>query len=340
MLLLALLAASLQFHDPGLLHHLAWPSAAMTVACVAALGVSRVSAHRRAVSEARDLRDDTLADELKNAVENGDLELHYQPQVDARGSVVALEALLRWERKDGRRVPPDVFISVAEDAGLMRRITGTVLDSAIAQVAAWHRQELPVQVSVNICPADALMPGFSRSVLGLLGRHGVPHESLKIEVTESTETHDLRSVAEALTELRIRGVTISLDDFGTGHSSISRLRLLPVDELKIDRSFVSRMATDPQDAAVVRCSVELARALGLTVLAEGVETAETQELLEGMGVALFQGWLFSAALPPDEVTAWIRSRDVASCAMTCLPREAPAEEAVPPPGQADSLTVP
>ncbi|MDH6704927.1 putative signal transduction protein with EAL and GGDEF domain [Kitasatospora sp. MAA19] len=247
-----------------------------------------------------------LLGDLRRALETGEVQLHYQPKVAFDGRVVGLEALLRWERPGQGRVSPDEFVGLAESSGLMPRLTDYVLEAAVGQLASWRDQGLQVQVAVNVSPRDVLNPGFAQRVAGHLVRHQVPAHALQLEITERLLLDDSRRAADTLAELRGYGVGMSLDDFGTGHSSLVRLRSLPVGELKIDRSFVSRMVADDHDAAVVRCSVELAHSLGLTVVAEGVEDDETWERLHCMGVDAVQGWLVSAALPAEQATAWLR----------------------------------
>ncbi|MER6301067.1 bifunctional diguanylate cyclase/phosphodiesterase [Kitasatospora sp. NPDC001539] len=247
-----------------------------------------------------------LLGDLRRALETGEVQLHYQPKVAFDGRVVGLEALLRWERPGQGRVSPDEFVGLAESSGLMPRLTDYVLEAAVGQLAYWRDQGLQVQVAVNVSPRDVLNPGFAQRVAGHLVRHQVPAHALQLEITERLLLDDSRRAADTLAELRGYGVGMSLDDFGTGHSSLVRLRSLPVGELKIDRSFVSRMVADDHDAAVVRCSVELAHSLGLTVVAEGVEDDETWERLHRMGVDAVQGWLVSAALPAEQATAWLR----------------------------------
>ncbi|MFJ7276025.1 putative bifunctional diguanylate cyclase/phosphodiesterase [Kitasatospora sp. NPDC098663] len=268
-----------------------------------------------------------LLGDLRRALETGEVQLHYQPKVAFDGRVVGLEALLRWERPGQGRVSPDEFVGLAESSGLMPRLTDYVLEAAVGQLAYWREQGLQVQVAVNVSPRDVLNPGFAQRVAGHLVRHQVPAHALQLEITERLLLDDSRRAADTLAELRGYGVGMSLDDFGTGHSSLVRLRSLPVGELKIDRSFVSRMVADDHDAAVVRCSVELAHSLGLTVVAEGVEDDETWERLHCMGVDAVQGWLVSAALPAEQATAWLRVH------RTGAP---PVERLVPPPGRLPS----
>nr|WP_084725343.1 bifunctional diguanylate cyclase/phosphodiesterase [Streptacidiphilus melanogenes] len=249
-----------------------------------------------------------LLGELRRALDLGEVQVHYQPKVAFDGSVVGLEALVRWSRAGRGPVSPEEFVGLAESSGLMPQLTDYVLEAAVSQLARWRAEGIEVPVAVNISPRDVLRPGFAAGVAGRLERHGVPAGALQLEITERLLLEDGQRAAETLEELRGHGVGMSLDDFGTGYSSLVRLRRLPVGELKIDRSFVSRMVADDHDAAVVRCSVQLAHSLGLTVVAEGVEDDETWKRLQGMGCDAVQGWLVSKAMPADQATAWLRGR--------------------------------
>ncbi|MBF9067379.1 bifunctional diguanylate cyclase/phosphodiesterase [Streptacidiphilus sp. NEAU-YB345] len=248
-----------------------------------------------------------LLGDLRRALDLGEVQIHYQPKVAFDGSVVGLEALVRWSRAGRGPVSPEEFVGLAESSGLMPQLTDYVLEAAVSQLASWREEGIWVKVAVNVSPRDVLRPGFAVGVADRLARHGVPADALQLEITERLLLEDGQRAAETLEELRKHGVGMSLDDFGTGYSSLVRLRRLPVGELKIDRSFVSRMVADDHDAAVVRCSVQLAHSLGLTVVAEGVEDDETWERLQGMGCDAVQGWLVSAALPADQATAWLRT---------------------------------
>ena len=263
-----------------------------------------------------------LAD-LRRALDNGDVKIHYQPKVAFDGHVVGLEALVRWDRVGRGPVSPEEFVGLAESTGLMPQLTDYVLDAAVAQLARWRAEGMTVQVAVNVSPRDVLRRGFAGSVAERLARYGVPAGALQLEITERLLLEDGQLAAATLEELRRHGVGMSLDDFGTGYSSLVRLRRLPVGELKIDRSFVSRMVADDHDAAVVLCSVQLAHSLGLTVVAEGVEDDETWERLHDMGCDAVQGWLVSAALPADQATAWLRVRNAAGTGLPAAPPASP-----------------
>ncbi|MBB1255589.1 bifunctional diguanylate cyclase/phosphodiesterase, partial [Streptomyces sp. OF3] len=248
-----------------------------------------------------------LAD-LRRALDAGEVQLHYQPKVRFDGQVAGLEALVRWEHPERGKVPPDEFIAIAETSGLMPRLTEYVLETALRQVAEWRARGLPVPVAVNISPRDVHTPGFAGSVAARLARHGVPASALQLEITEHVLLDEPQQAAATLAGLTGHGVRMSLDDFGTGYSSLVHLRRLPVSELKIDRSFVARLAVDNQDAEIVRCTIDLAHSLGLLVVAEGVEDDRTWERLRDLGCDAVQGWLVSAAMPPEEATAWLCAR--------------------------------
>ncbi|MFF8803648.1 putative bifunctional diguanylate cyclase/phosphodiesterase [Streptomyces omiyaensis] len=272
-----------------------------------------------------------LLGDLRRALDAGEVELHYQPKVRFDGQVAGLEALVRWVHPERGKVPPDEFIAIAESSGLMPHLTEYVLETALAQVARWRAQGLEVPVAVNVSPRDVHTPGFAGAVAARLARHGVPAGSLQLEITEHVLLEDPQRAADTLNGLTGHGVKMSLDDFGTGYSSLVHLRRLPVSELKIDRSFVARLAVDTEDAEIVRCTVDLAHSLGLLVVAEGVEDDETWERLRDLGCDAVQGWLVSAAMPPTETTAWLRARGEHGW-RRAVETAAPAIELDPAPG--------
>jgi diguanylate cyclase (GGDEF)-like protein len=249
-----------------------------------------------------------LLGDLRRALDAHEVQLHYQPKVRFDGQVAGLEALVRWVHPERGKVPPDEFIAIAESSGLMPHLTEYVLETALGQVARWRAQGLRVPVAVNVSPRDVHTPGFAGSVAARLARHGVPAVALQLEITEHVLLEDPQRAADTLAGLTGHGVKMSLDDFGTGYSSLVHLRRLPVSELKIDRSFVARLAVDTEDAEIVRCTVDLAHSLGLLVVAEGVEDDETWERLRDLGCDAVQGWLVAAAMPPEETTAWLLAR--------------------------------
>ncbi|MCZ0209032.1 bifunctional diguanylate cyclase/phosphodiesterase, partial [Streptomyces sp. UMAF16] len=249
-----------------------------------------------------------LLGDLRRALDAHEVQLHYQPKVRFDGQVAGLEALVRWVHPERGKVPPDEFIAIAESSGLMPHLTEYVLETALGQVARWRAQGLRVPVAVNVSPRDVHTPGFAGSVAARLARHGVPAGALQLEITEHVLLEDPQRAADTLAGLTGHGVKMSLDDFGTGYSSLVHLRRLPVSELKIDRSFVARLAVDTEDAEIVRCTVDLAHSLGLLVVAEGVEDDETWERLRDLGCDAVQGWLVAAAMPPEEATTWLLAR--------------------------------
>jgi diguanylate cyclase (GGDEF)-like protein len=247
-----------------------------------------------------------LLGELRHAVEIGQLELYYQPKISlATGEVLGVEALVRWHHPTLGLVMPDQFIPLAEQSGLMPRLTELLLDQALAMRAQLDAGGPGLIMAVNISVRDLLDQGFADRVAAALRRHRVAPETLMLEITERRLLADYDRGAKVLSELVATGVHISLDDFGTGYSSLTLLKRVPVCELKIDQSFVSRIGDSEADATIVGSIVELAHALDLTVVAEGVETTDVLERLKALGCDQAQGWL--VGLPMDAATAsgWI-----------------------------------
>jgi diguanylate cyclase (GGDEF)-like protein len=246
--------------------------------------------------------------DLRRAAELRQLELHYQPKIDAAsGQVTAVEALLRWNHPQRGMVGPDVFIPLAERIGLIGSIGDWVLDEACRQMSEWQTEGLRMRVAINLSARQLVQPGLSGRIQSVLERHGVAPELLTCEVTESTAMSDTRSAHRALTLLGRLGVRVSIDDFGTGYSSLSYLRQLPATELKIDRSFVSDLDSSDDARAIVQAVIHMAHALDLTVVAEGVETAAQRDILQALGCDEFQGYLFAKALPAATVLKWAQA---------------------------------
>lgn len=243
-----------------------------------------------------------LAERLRQALRHGGLALHYQPQVDVRtGAVVGVEALLRWTDAELGAVPPARFIPVAEASGLILPLGDWVLHEACRQARAWADQGLRLRVAVNLSPAQFRQPGLVAQVRELLRAHGVAPDALELEITESQAMADADQARRTLTALADLGVAVALDDFGTGHSSLALLKALPVQRLKIDRSFVRDIPHDNTDTVLVRGALALARTLRREVVAEGVETAEQLAFLRRCRCPVYQGWLFAPALPANDV---------------------------------------
>ena len=250
-----------------------------------------------------------LLGQLRHALQPpSQLRLHYQPKADlVTGEVVGLEALARWQHPTRGLLPPSEFIPLAERTGLIGPLTTEVLQQALAQIHAWNRAGLHLPVSVNISTRslDEALPDLIRR---LLHQNQVPAGQLELEITESALMADPDRAIAVLTRLRALGVSLSLDDFGTGYSSMAYLKGLPVQELKIDRSFITGMTADSTDTSIVKSCVDLARNLRLTVVAEGVETSAVWDQLTELGCNFAQGYYLTPALPPDEIHAWILER--------------------------------
>jgi diguanylate cyclase (GGDEF)-like protein len=247
--------------------------------------------------------------ELRSALDNQELELHYQPKADLRtGDIVGVEALLRWRHAERGPISPEEFIPLAEQTGLMRQITQFVVDEALRQVSIWWESGRRIQCAVNVCARDLYDRDFAAFLRNRLEHHGVPPRALMVEVTESVLMADPARAASTLLSLADLGVGVSLDDFGTGYSSLVHLKRLPVSEVKIDRSFVQRMDVHEDDAAIVRSIIELSTALGLRVVAEGVETRESWDRLAVYGCDAAQGWYLAKAQPPADLDKWMRQR--------------------------------
>jgi diguanylate cyclase len=246
-----------------------------------------------------------LLDELRKAIDERQLILHYQPQLDLRtGEIVAVESLLRWAHPRLGIVPPLEFLPLAEEAGLMGSITTLVLSDSLAQCAAWRRAGKHLSVSVNISPVNLLDPRFTALVRDLLESHQMPAEALVLEITETTAiTHFDRS-QRVISELRDLGIEVAIDDFGAGFTSLGHLSNLAVKELKLDRVFIAALAGDDRGRALdlIRATIELGHALGLRIVAEGIEDSATLDLLSGLGCDLGQGYYISTPKPASLLT--------------------------------------
>jgi diguanylate cyclase (GGDEF)-like protein/PAS domain S-box-containing protein len=251
----------------------------------------------------------TLVAELRRAIERRELVLHYQPKaVLATGEVRSVEALIRWSHPRRGLVQPDDFIPLAQQTGLIRPLTLYVVEEALRQCAAWRAEGLTLAIAVNLSMRNLLDVEFPEHVRRLLERWGVEPRLLELEITESTMIADPVRTKQILDRLAAMGIRLSIDDFGTGYSSLAYLKRLPVNEIKIDRSFVMNMSENEDDAAIVRSTIDLGRNLDLEVVAEGVETAEVWEQLSALGCASAQGYYLSRPVPPDELRAWLGDR--------------------------------
>jgi diguanylate cyclase (GGDEF)-like protein len=253
-----------------------------------------------------------LAGDLRGAIEHDELTLVYQPKVDlVSGRVRSLEALARWTHPQLGFVSPGEFVPIAEQTGGARRLTSWALSAAIRQMAAWRREGLEIDVAVNLSAPDLLDPLLGDEILETLRQHAVAPTRLILEITEGAVIRDPALAVRNMQLLRIAGVRFSLDDFGTGYSSLSQLSRLPLDELKIDRSFIVRAHERRDDVTIIMSTIELAHNMGLKVVAEGVETQEAWNLLRRLGCDLAQGYLISRPLAPADTVAFMKQAKIA-----------------------------
>src|SRR5215471_8486294 len=253
-----------------------------------------------------------LLGDLRRGMDRDELELHYQPKVVlATGHTAGMEALVRWQHPVRGLMTPEDFIPLVEQSYLMRDLTFQVVDRAMAQASEWRHDGLPVQVSLNVAARDLLDAGLAETIGRGLERYDLPPGTLLLEINErvlTSEPAHAITVAAALTAL---GVALSLDDFGTGSSSLERLRRLPVSEVKIHSSFIARLGDSADDEAIVQSIVDLVRALGIDSVAEGVESEQIATALRAMGCQAAQGWYFSKPLTAASATAWLAEHGVA-----------------------------
>ncbi len=251
----------------------------------------------------------TLAGQVRPALENREFVLCYQPKVSVKdGRIAGVEALVRWRHPERGLIQPDEFVPMVERTVLLRPLTLYVIDQALRQARAWVQQGLTLGVAVNLSPRSLLDPQLPEQVADLLIRWDIPPSRLTLELTESFLMADSGRSVGVMSRLSEVGINLSIDDFGTGYSSLSHLRRLPIREIKIDRSFVMNMRRDPNDWMIARATVDLGQNLGLRVVAEGVEDAETLARLAEMGCEQAQGHHVCVPLPADEVTEWLEAR--------------------------------
>lgn len=259
------------------------------------------------------LRRDDVERDLHRALEANELELHYQPQVDLRsGRCDTVEALIRWRRTDGRIVDPSTIASVCEERGLIDQLTHFALNTALRQRAGWTAGGVEITVAINLSALTLSDGSFPQLVARALDTWGQAASSLTLELTESALVRNERTAIGIAHQLRDLGCRLSIDDFGTGYSSLNYLRQFPLDELKIDQSFVRHARQQAADLRIVRALVGLSHAFGLHAIAEGVEDAGTLELLHSLGCDRAQGWHLSRALPAERLAEWCLNRNRAA----------------------------
>jgi diguanylate cyclase (GGDEF)-like protein len=250
----------------------------------------------------------TLLTELRRAIDHGELVLHYQPKAELRGGEISgVEALVRWSHPTRGLIPPDEFIPLAQKTGVIVPLTFFVLNEAVRQSRTWQLEGLDLCVGVNLSARNLLDVHLPDTVGELLARWEVPPSLLELEITESTILADPIRAMHVLSRLSGMGVRLAIDDFGTGYSSLSYLKRLPVDALKIDKSFIQGMEADENDAVIVKSTIDLGRNLGLRVVAEGVETKEAWRQLLVLGCDVAQGYYLSRPVPAAELAAWVRA---------------------------------
>ncbi len=246
--------------------------------------------------------------DLKAAIGTSALTLAYQPKVTmARREVTGVEALARWQHAELGAISPIEFVAVAEQAGFCQDLTRWVVSEALRQVADWHKAGLKLEIAINLSASDIIDAQLVHWMLQEIERSRLPAGTLTIELTESAVLRDPQAAARNMQALKAAGVSFSIDDFGTGYSSLTQLQRLPVDELKIDKSFVSESHLRQDDATIVRSTIELAHSMGLRVVAEGVENSNLWRSLGALGCDYAQGYFISKPMPPGEVASWVRS---------------------------------
>jgi EAL domain-containing protein (putative c-di-GMP-specific phosphodiesterase class I) len=241
---------------------------------------------------------------LRKALANNEFVLHYQLQTTHTGEPIGAEALIRWKLHDDELMGPSNFIPLAEETGMIVPIGQWALETACAQLKEWekHPQTSQMQLAVNVSARQFHQADFVEQVTGLINRSAIRPDRLKLELTESLVLDDIDDTIRKMNQLRKLGIHFSMDDFGTGHSSLSSLKKLPLDQLKIDQSFVRDITTDPEDAAIVETIIAMARHLQMEIIAEGVETEAQRAFLEKNGCAFCQGYLFGKPMSAADLS--------------------------------------
>ncbi|MBV9472221.1 MAG: bifunctional diguanylate cyclase/phosphodiesterase, partial [Solirubrobacterales bacterium] len=285
----------------------------------------------------------SVLSDMRHALVSDEIVVHYQPIVDLdERRVRGAEGLVRWQHPEFGLIPPAGFVQTVEQTGLIGPLTRYVLEQAIAQCAQWRREGKELSVAVNLSARNLLDRDLPKAIERMLSQYSVPPEALQLEITESMIMSDPDRALAIVTRLSGLGVRMSVDDFGTGYSSLANLRRLPIDELKIDRSFVSPMLQDESDLIIVRSTINLGHDLGLTIIAEGVEDRETLERLAALGCDLAQGYHLSKPMAPDAFDSWLSTATADAAAFTrngVLLKAAPANGTSSDESEADSPLV-
>ena len=263
-----------------------------------------------AAAEGREPLPPIEARELAAAIASGAITVHYQPKVDmARGTLCGVEALARWTHPLFGPVGPDRFVEIAEEEGLIHALTLVVLRQAFADAARWRRGGLDLSLAVNLSPVLLLDPSLVRELSQLLDDHGLDARQVVLEITENSVVDCMGVALGVLARLRLRGFRLSIDDYGTGFSSMQQLARIPFTELKIDRAFVHGAASRTNLRVILQSALDMSRQLGLVTVAEGIETLPDWQLVRDSGCGVGQGFLISRAMPAEELPAWVRSHE-------------------------------
>lgn len=245
--------------------------------------------------------------ELASAIRNGEIIAFYQPKVDIRtGMLKGVEALARWMHPTNGMVPPDRFIPLAEKCGLIHELTLSMLTQAMAQAALWNERGLPLKVAVNLSPLSLDIPGFVQKIVDLLAQHALQADQMVLEITEGSVVANLGTALGTLARLRLKGFGLSIDDYGTGFSSMQQLARIPFTELKIDRSFVHGAHARQNLRVILQSALDMARRLELVTVAEGIETIEDWRLLQESGCTIGQGYLIARPMPANDLPVWLK----------------------------------
>jgi EAL domain-containing protein (putative c-di-GMP-specific phosphodiesterase class I) len=251
---------------------------------------------------------DIDVESLRAAIDNNEIFVHYQPKIDVKTGILrGVEALARWKHPEFGMVPPDQFIPLAERHDLIHPLTLQVMNTAMLQTSAWHARGLHISVALNLSPQLLERSDLAREIFSLSQSHGLASDQVILEVTESSLVSQIGVALGVLARLRIKGFGLSIDDYGTGFSSMQQLARIPFTELKIDRSFVHHAPERESLQVILRSALDLANRLGLVAVAEGVETLEEWRLLQEFGCTMGQGWLIAKAMPAAEIGPWLRT---------------------------------
>ena len=246
------------------------------------------------------------ADELRNALKNNELTIHYQPQVDVHsGQFVGVESLVRWQHPTDGLIYPDHFVGITEDHGLIDDLTAIVLTKSLEQARVWHQAKMGLKVAINVSMDNLKSLDFADYVVSEIKKSNIPLSSIVLEVTESRLMSNPLIPLDILSRLRLKDIELSIDDFGTGHSSLAQLRDIPFDELKIDRGFVQGAYDYPPLRTIVKSSLVMAKHLGMTTVAEGVETKQDWDFIRSTSCGLAQGYFIAKPMSPDEILPWM-----------------------------------